>query len=145
MLTFLFLLPYIFCYLCFSDSCHSYLKCCFYQQGYVTYSHCGTVQYVAPEIIQGRGYSYEVDWWSLGIMAYEMLTGETPFKRKGKEDVINLYMEIVYDKPVIPRKFSLDVEDFICKLLTKNPLMRLGGGKGSVVDIKRHPFFKIGK
>ena len=100
---------------------------------------CGTAQYLAPEMFIKKGYDKNVDWWSLGCLMYEMLTGKLPFpiKREGK---INLD---VYQKKIqFPRHLNEDAIDIISKLLIVDPKKRLGSGKDGAQKIKKHPFFE---
>jgi len=64
-----------------------------------TMTICGTPNYMAPELLSNKGYSFEVDFWALGILVFEMLTGYDPFDQ---EDVYLMYQSIIYDKPKIP-------------------------------------------
>ena len=57
-----------------------------------TYTSCGTPIYTAPEVFEGKGYNYLVDWWSLGALMYEMLAGYSPFKQKGKKFTLLFYL-----------------------------------------------------
>ncbi|XP_021918152.1 probable serine/threonine-protein kinase ndrB isoform X4 [Zootermopsis nevadensis] len=102
---------------------------------------CGTREYVAPEMILRKDYGMEVDCWSLGIIAYEMMAGHMPFVITGKETVATLYHKITQEKPVIPKYFSLKGIDFVEKLLEKNPLRRLTTRKIPALNIKKHHFF----
>jgi serine/threonine protein kinase len=107
---------------------------------------CGTLLYMAPELIarSSAGYDMAVDWWSLGIVTYELLTGRSPFERPGNSDTDNnkMHQRIIAAEPRIPDNLSLDAVDFLSKLLVKNPEKRLGGGNDDAEELKKHPFLK---
>ncbi|KAG9333902.1 hypothetical protein JZ751_009421, partial [Albula glossodonta] len=97
-------------------------------------SFCGTEQYIAPEIFQGQEYSFEVDWWSLGVLIYEMLTGDSPFQGDNNDE---LSVSVCTDIPEYPSWIDLESKDLMEKLMEKNPTLRLG----AIGDIRAHPFF----
>ena len=106
-----------------------------------SFTICGTLQYIAPEIISGEGYNESVDWWSLGIIMYEMLTGKLPFKfnfdNQEEQNDLN-----IYDKKIkFPSWIEENAKDLINKLLNKVPEKRIGSGKEGAENIKKHPFF----
>jgi ribosomal protein S6 kinase alpha-5 len=111
----------------------------------LAYSWCGTLRYMAPEVVETRaaGYDMAVDWWSLGIVTHELLTGWSPFKRR---NVSATRKEMIYriteEEPHIQNDLSSDAVDFISKLLVKDPRKRLGGGEDDAEELKRHPFLK---
>jgi len=110
-----------------------------------TYSVVGTVEYLAPEVIMQRGHRFGADWWSLGILIYEMVAGFTPFTNGGTEanemeickNITSPGFRIDFppDLPTYPR-------DAIERLLTREPLERLGCGGGSSRDVIQHAFFR---
>ncbi|CCE65782.1 hypothetical protein TPHA_0M02080 [Tetrapisispora phaffii CBS 4417] len=108
--------------------------------GFRTNSFVGTEEYIAPEVIRGNGHTAAVDWWTLGILIYEMLFGFTPFKGDNTNDT---FCNILKDDVTFPNnnEISRNCKDLIKKLLTKNELKRLGSKTGAA-DVKRHPFFK---
>lgn len=95
-------------------------------------SFVGTEEYVAPEIISGDGHDFEVDWWSLGVVLYEMLYGRTPFKGPTRKETF--YRILMKTPDLVGEKTAL--RDLIGKLLEKNPKQRI-----TVEGIKSHSFF----
>lgn len=104
-----------------------------------TNSMCGTVEYMAPEIIQGRGHDKAADWWSVGILLFEMLTGRPPFLG-GNRDKIQ--QKIIKDKMKLPAFLSSEAHSLLKGLLTKEANRRLGSGPGGSNEIKNHKWFK---
>ena len=99
------------------------------------YTFCGTTEYLAPEIIKNQGYDKSVDYWSLGVVLYEMVSGISPFYSKNKSEVLK---NITNKRLEIKNYFSDRVSDLINKLLTINSKERLQDA-----DImKNHQFFK---
>ncbi len=103
------------------------------------YTICGTSFYLAPELIKGKGYNCDADWWSLGCLMYELLSGKPPPFRMERNDINTLN----FDKPVeMDNSFSDDAKDLITKLLVVDPKQRLGAGKDGVEKLKQYPYFK---
>ena len=100
---------------------------------------CGTPDYLAPEILEDKGYDKTVDWWSLGALIYEMLVGYSPFKMK-KGEQLNIEK---YKEPVpLHNHFTPEAKMIITDLLVVEPSKRLGYGSNGTENIKKHPFFK---
>ncbi|KAG7582755.1 Protein kinase domain [Arabidopsis suecica] len=99
-------------------------------------SFVGTDEYVSPEVIRGDGHDFAVDWWALGVLTYEMMYGETPFKGKSKKET---FRNVLMKEPEFAGKPN-DLTDLIRRLLVKDPNRRLGCHRGAA-EIKEHAFF----
>ncbi|CAO3681883.1 unnamed protein product [Rhizopus microsporus] len=107
----------------------------------LAWSRAGTVAYMAPEMLAKKGYSTSVDWWSLGIVAFELLFGVRPFRAKSKEELIH---SILCDPLVFPQNvynvISMDCIDVLTGLLDKSPYQRLG--HNNFERFKSHKWFQ---
>jgi len=104
-----------------------------------TESLCGSLGYLAPEMLRKEGHNQTVDYYLLGMLLYEMLLGKLPFY---DFDVAIMLRKIVHMPVKIPTSVSPPAADLLTRLLDKNPSTRLGAGPSGVNEIKVHPFFE---
>ncbi|KAI9295689.1 Pkinase-domain-containing protein, partial [Neoconidiobolus thromboides FSU 785] len=109
-----------------------------------TNSFVGTEEYIAPEVIKGTGHTSAVDWWTLGILLYEMIYGTTPFKGPNRNATFAKILKSDVSFPITPQGKNViynNCKSIIKKLLYKDEYRRLGS-KAGASDVKVHPFFK---
>ncbi|CAK4359064.1 unnamed protein product [Aphanomyces euteiches] len=120
---------------------------------------CGTNEYMAPEMIRNKPYTHAVDWWALGALIYEMVTGYPPFRHNNRKKLLEkICTEKVFQlkmqhspacKLSLPKFLNADTHSILKQLLERNVDKRLGSGKSTmfkvkgVAAIKQHPFFKV--
>jgi len=101
-------------------------------------SFCGSVAYLAPEMLKRSGHGKSVDWYLLGVLLYEMLFGQPPYYSKSKEQLFN---NIKRGTLKLPKDINPDTLDILKWLLNRNPNRRLGSSSADADEIKAHPFF----
>ena len=100
-------------------------------------SICGTSEYIAPEVLDKQPYTIAVDWWSYGILAFELFCGRVPFK----SDSPSILFRKIQKEPIRWREaVNETTKQFITQLLEKNPAKRLGTGGSE--EVLNHPFFE---
>ncbi|XP_061339183.1 serine/threonine-protein kinase AtPK2/AtPK19-like isoform X2 [Gastrolobium bilobum] len=102
-------------------------------------SMCGTLEYMAPEIVMGKGHDKAADWWSVGILLFEMLVGKLPFTGGNRQKI---QQKIIKDKMKLPAFLSSEAHSLLKGLLQKDASKRLGSGPSGSEEIKSHKWFK---
>jgi len=106
-----------------------------------TFTTCGTPDYFAPELIASKGHTQAVDWWTLGVLTFELLSGHPPFE---SATPMQIYQKVTkgINKVAMPKKCKGDAETFIKALCNSDPQQRLAAKKGGIENIKAHPWYK---
>ncbi|KAK9119555.1 hypothetical protein Scep_017648 [Stephania cephalantha] len=102
-------------------------------------SMCGTTEYMAPEILLSKGHNKEADWWSVGILLYEMLSGQPPFTHANRK---KLQERIIKEKIKLPSFLTSEAHSLLKGLLQKEQDRRLGSGPNGSDEVKNHKWFK---
>ena len=97
-------------------------------------TYCGTVLYLSPEIVEGRGYDKSVDIWALGVLMYELYFKNPPFYGRDKKSTFEM---IVGDSLVFPKPIRIDAENLLRNMLNKDPRKRI-----KIEDVLQHCYFR---
>jgi len=106
-----------------------------------THTTCGTPDYFAPEVIAGTGHNHAVDWYTLGILAFEFMVGNPPFETNNPQKTMGLIQKGITTVK-FPAVLKTGGEDFVKKLCGKDPSKRLGFKKGGMTNVQKHIWFK---
>jgi serine/threonine protein kinase len=105
------------------------------QVDWKTFTLCGTPEYMAPELLQCAGHSFGVDWWSLGILLYELLVGHTPFQAATAREILR---NVLRGDVFVPSYLSAAAKSLIRHLLTADTTRRYGMLRGGAQDVLGH-------
>jgi p90 ribosomal S6 kinase len=94
---------------------------------------------MSPEVVSRKGHSHVADWWSFGVLAFEMITGHLPFHGANRKDTMNMILKAKLAMPTYP---SLEAQSLLRMLFKRNPANRLGAGPDGFQNLKNHPFFE---